>query len=167
MKECFKCGKNKALSEYYKHSEMADGHLNKCKECARKDVIKNRIKNVDYYREYDKSRMNEPQRIEAREKWANSEAGKESHMLAKVRWAAKNPEKDLEAKRKWRQANKQKVNAHTRVRRAVASGKLIKTPCIVCGNKKSQGHHEDYNKPLDVKWLCAACHGAEHKTINT
>lgn len=55
-----------------------------------------------------------------------------------------------------------KHEARWQVNRAVASGRLIKKPCAICGSSRSQAHHPDYSKPLDVVWLCAKHHAAEH-----
>lgn len=41
-------------------------------------------------------------------------------------------------------------------------GKLLQEPCGKCGDPRSQMHHHDYTKPLEVEWLCRRCHLAEH-----
>lgn len=56
MKQCFKCGVAKPLDEFYKHKEMADGHLNKCKFCTKSDAHSyqngiNREKYLQYQRQ--------------------------------------------------------------------------------------------------------------------
>lgn len=45
-KICFKCGVEKPLSEFYKHKQMLDGHVNKCKDCNKNDVHLNYEKNI-------------------------------------------------------------------------------------------------------------------------
>jgi len=56
MKICFKCRIKKELTEFYKHPQMPDGRVNKCKECNKKDVKVNYKKKKKYYTEYDKNR---------------------------------------------------------------------------------------------------------------
>ena len=55
MKVCFKCFAEKPLSDFYVHKAMADGHLNKCKDCTKKDVFRHREMNLEKVREYDRS----------------------------------------------------------------------------------------------------------------
>jgi hypothetical protein len=137
MKECFKCKTIMPLNEFYKHFQMADGHVNKCKKCNKKDVTANRNKNIERIRAYDRER-------------------------------AKNPERQKTAQQisqAWRKADKRRGAAHSAVARAIRNGTLFRQPCVRCYEIKSFAHHEDYDRPLDVMWLCQPCHKQQHKEL--
>jgi hypothetical protein len=57
MKICFKCKVKKCLRDFYKHPQMPDGRVNKCKECNKKDVRDNIKKRKEFYAEYDRDRI--------------------------------------------------------------------------------------------------------------
>lgn len=149
MKKCFKCLSIKPLSEFYKHKRMADGHLNKCKDCAKSDVKKNRDENKDYYKEYDAWRFkNDPMVKDRHKRYLLTPEGVSAMRKAQYDWIKSNPEKRA---------------AHVLLGNAVRSGKIDKPEnCSSCGmffpKRKIHAHHHDYTKPLDVTWLCLYCH---------
>lgn len=64
---------------------------------------------------------------------------------------------------KWRKKNPDKTKAHSAVQWAITSGKLIRKPCAVCGQKSPvEQHHNDYKKRLDVVSLCPEHHRIIH-----
>ena len=136
-KECFKCKAVRPLEEFYKHPRMPDGHVNKCKECNKNDVTANRNKNIEKVRAYDRARGKEPERIKA---------------AAQITQA-------------WRAEDSRRSAAHSSVARAVRNGALVRQPCCQCGAQKTVAHHEDYDKPLEVMWLCQPCHKVRHKEL--
>ena len=133
LKTCFKCHIEKPLDEFYKHSQMGDGHLNKCKECAKKDVADRYINKFDQVSAYVKNRF------------------KTTHRKIKI----------LEYQRKRRARYPEKNRARKAVHIALRSGRIIKQPCK-CGSINVQAHHADYSKPLDVEWMCFSCHRVHH-----
>lgn len=70
--------------------------------------------------------------------------------------------KEDEARR--RALHPEQVIAKRRVASAVRSGRLTRPErCSRCGTRcKAHGHHEDYERPLEVVWLCPQCHTNLH-----
>lgn len=56
-----------------------------------------------------------------------------------------------------------KRKARSKLNHAIRDGKIQRKPCVVCGTPKSEGHHEDYDKPLEVVWLCFKHHRKYHE----
>lgn len=56
-----------------------------------------------------------------------------------------------------------KNKARALMAKAIRDGVLKRMPCEVCAEVKSEGHHEDYFKPLEIKWLCKKHHAEVHR----
>ena len=65
----------------------------------------------------------------------------------------------------WQKKNPDKFRAQKKLQRAVVSGRIIRGCCEVCGADGAEGHHDDYSKPLDVRWLCRKHHEAHHREL--
>lgn len=62
---------------------------------------------------------------------------------------------------------KLKTAARTTVNRYIRLGYLSKQPCELCGYEVVEAHHDDYTKPLEVRWLCRKHHAEHHKNEKT
>lgn len=145
-KRCISCHKIKSLEDFHKHSEMKDGHLNKCKPCVRK-YVSERVAVLSK----DPTWL-----LKERERQRKKEAKRRNE--GRVR--KETPEEARKRTTKWRLKHAHKRKAHCLVNSALRNGALIAKPCH-CG-AKAQAHHDDYGKPLEVDWLCPKHHAERH-----
>lgn len=57
---------------------------------------------------------------------------------------------------------RKKANARSYINVYIKRGAILPQPCQVCGASPAEKHHEDYNKPLEVIWLCRPHHLEYH-----
>jgi hypothetical protein len=134
MKHCNTCDTDKPKAEFHARKASKDGLSPKCRLCAKA---------------YDDARANDPRRVAARLQYSKTEGGIEAKSRAVVEWIKRNPKKR---------------SAHTWLGNAVRDGKITKKPCEICGaTYRIHGHHDDYDKIYDVRWLCAQHHTDWHK----
>ena len=137
VKTCFKCNVEKPVTDFYVHPQMGDGRLGKCKQCTKQDVSENYRKNISHYVEYEKNRYREPKRRAAAARYLQG----------------------------IRERNPQKAIAWDATSNAIRDRRLASQPCEVCGSAKVEAHHDDYSKPLEVRWLCRMHHLVHHGKV--
>ncbi len=142
MRKCKVCGASDDEVDFY--ASIATH----CKEHWKQRVRENRAANSDHYKEFDRNRANLPHRVKARMEYSKTEAFSIS---------------TKKAKEKYQQNNKDRRSAHVAVGNAVRDGRLLKSPCFVCGCSEVEAHHADYSEPLEVVWLCADHHKEVHQ----
>lgn len=144
-----------------------------CRICSShlpKSYIENYIKTCAacYFRGLPEGRK-EKRRKYQRE-W--KEAHKDRVWEQNKRWKENNKEKVLNSIKAWAQKNRKKsvmsdgewkkVLCRQRTRYALQTNKIKKQKCEGCGALKVEAHHEDYDRPYMIRWLCRPCHFDVH-----
>jgi hypothetical protein len=172
LKRCTKCRTMKPQDAYYGDKRAADGCTSQCRDCLNASAKRRREEDPEL----------KARRLAAdRSRYRRNKAHK---LVAARRWNEEHPERHAENSKDWRERNpeqmaanrvlhRDKENARKVLARAVARGDIVRPErCEDCGGEGQayedgrspiQGHHEDYDKPLEVAWLCRRCHGARHR----
>jgi len=144
QKWCNGCKQTKVRDEFHDDRTKPDGKCSQCKKC--------RSISFGRYREN------------------NLEKRAENYK----RWAENNRDKVAAYDAKSRKLRPERHRVRGDVKTAILQGKLVRPDhCEDCGGTPVHSHHDDYSKPLEVRWLCPKCHAKadkerrEHECMST
>lgn len=137
--ECGRCHQLLPRDAFYANKRTLLGLKSECKACHTKSAMA--------------SRDPENTRRLRRESMARVRASDVEAARERDRIASRNRPKTL------------RTEARVLLNSAVRAGKVLRAAsCEGCGaSGRLHGHHDDYSKPLQVRWLCPPCHGKEHR----
>ncbi len=156
MKFCSKCKLEKDESDFWIRNNRKSGVNSECKECAK-------IRRTQAYRERN-AEMREKRRIyyqKNRQKLCKSQVDSQKGNRRYRKYQNQYSIKKVKSGDK-------KYVARRILNMAVRCG-MVQRPdsCEKCFARiKVEGHHEDYNKPLDVVWVCKKCHLEIHRSLD-
>lgn len=168
---CRVCGKRKPTSQMMKGRVRKDGtrsYRNLCSTCNNARVREWRrafkANDPEGFKEWQHRHNTSPAAREARIRWF---AKKETDPT----WIALRKEKRRQYSRKRSERPRAPLSPTARVKAysrtilnaAVRDGIIQPQSCEICGARPAEGHHDDYLRPLDVRWLCRPCHSEFHQ----
>lgn len=150
---CRTCNIDKDVSQFYPSQAGTKGRC-RCKDCCKIYQAEYKLKHPEQVRMWTRKRMR---------KWR--ENNPELNCERSQEQSVKHRERNNSYSRKYSKNNRDKKRAQLIAYYAVKTGKLIPQPCEVCGNPRVEKHHDDYSKPLEVRWLCSMHHHRHHKWL--
>jgi hypothetical protein len=151
MLYCNKCKIEKPESSFYPYRPT------RCKDCSKKATNDWNSRNIKKVKQSQKE-------------WRRNNTNKRREYYQK--WYAKNGRKrsihSRESMKRWIHDHPEVHRCHQAVYEAINRGELTRpSKCCICQTAgKIHGHHDDYEKPLTVVWLCPSCHKRVHKNVN-
>lgn len=175
-KRCPVCGEEKDICEFYKAAGKPDGHRTLCKQCDGKrsteyakkiadrdfDVIKPEgmklccfchrslpVAEFNYCRSNADGFANYCRACGIEYKQQHYRERQEEYYYRTTAWKQKHPERE---------------RAYRTVQAALNRGEIVRPEsCTKCGRRGHiVAHHDEYEDPLDCKWLCLSCSRQVH-----
>lgn len=178
-KSCFTCKSSLPVTEFWKDNTKASGYSSYCKKCRKQYLAQPKMQQykkrpevvakhressrVDYWKHWDRQAV-------YRHKY--NKLNRQKRCAAARKYYAKNAEKIRDYHRKWRtlSENKKKQYAVSCIKLALKQGKLIRPAQCEINDAfcygKINAHHDDYNKPFKIRWLCRSHHIWYHRYIS-
>ena len=141
-KKCSKCGEVKHLSGYNKSSRSKNGRLSICRACQSRA-------NHEYHKKHRHCRNVNRKKAAA---WQGAYYRRHASEICASRQEHRSP-------------HPERAKAVAAVEYALRRGRISKGVCEVHGAACSdiaEAHHDDYTKPLTVRWLCRSAHMLLH-----
>lgn len=146
-KHCRRCNSTKPASEFSKRSRVKDGLQSCCKSC---------MSNI-YMEKHSEIRERQ------QSAWSRySEENRDKLIAKNKQYRARNKDALSAKKKLYFEHNPKKLAAKNSIHSHVLTGRIQRMPCEICGEEKAEGHHDDYDKPLEVRWLCKKHHARWH-----
>lgn len=140
-KSCYKCGKVQPLADFYARNR-------ECKTCTKLDTKERYAK------------------LKTDPIWVVADRKRNRELHARYRKEGKvyieSKQQRSDRLRGYKLRNPDKTRAHYITQYAIKTERIRRMPCRVCGLNKSEAHHEDYDKPLEITWFCKQHHMEYH-----
>ena len=162
MKRCRSCLIEQELIAFYPSPDGRDGTTSCCRACIRG-------------RSYEYYLTHREQALEAQRQYRKTVAAKvlihasrhtEKYRAQKCIWSrnrrARLRSTQQNARRPVPGSTRTKIEARTKTNNAIRDGRLQRESCEICGAIETVAHHDAYERPLDVRWLCLTHHHAWH-----
>ena len=162
---CCSCGKTKAVSEFGLDRSRISGINSVCRQCSRDGQARRSVHGVS---------VSEKRCATCGETKPASQFWRRPLLKDGLMSSCKACKRKRQAVSfgEWQKSelerHPEKVRARRLVKAALGSGKLVKrTHCEACGKELPlHAHHSDYDRPLEVAWLCHSCHIKLHVRLH-